>query len=179
MSLLPNGTMVDEDPFVNCTGVWSGCPVEATIYGYRPNLGANLFFVIWFSMALLVSIYQGFRYKSWWFNGWIIAGSAGEIAGYAGRVAMHYNPWNNDAFMDQIATLIFSPVSVFFATIYSPLTCLVILCGCHLPDPQAHGSRRGSRILAHSREHLSMALYHLRLHLPDAPGRRWWHRRGQ
>jgi hypothetical protein len=38
-------------PFRFCTDVTPQCPVEHTIYGYYPSIGANAFFTIFFLVS--------------------------------------------------------------------------------------------------------------------------------
>ena len=49
----------------NCTAVSIYCPVEYTIYGYYPNLGANAFFLAFFALCLGINLVLGIRYKTW------------------------------------------------------------------------------------------------------------------
>jgi hypothetical protein len=48
-----------------CTSVTPDCPVEATIYGYAPNLGANAFFLAFFALGFILNLGLGIRYKTW------------------------------------------------------------------------------------------------------------------
>jgi hypothetical protein len=95
----------------NCTSITLDCPVEATIYGYYPNLGANAFFCAYFAVFMLLNLMLTWRFKTWFYGTLITLGAAGEMAGYIGRIMMHSNPWTNSGFELQICTLIFSPVS--------------------------------------------------------------------
>lgn len=94
-----------------CLSVSLQCPVEATIYGYAPNLGANAFFCAFFGVFLILNVILTIRFRTWFYGILIILGCAGEVAGYIGRIMMHNNPWDNNGFIMQICTLIFSPVS--------------------------------------------------------------------
>ena len=49
----------------SCTSISPECPVEATIYGYYPNLGVNVFFCVFFAVCMIIQIYQGIRWKTW------------------------------------------------------------------------------------------------------------------
>lgn len=75
----------------NCTAISTLCPVEATIYGYRPNLAANALLVAIFALFGLLHIGLGIKGKTWFFMGAMICGSVGEALGYAGRIML----WNN------------------------------------------------------------------------------------
>ncbi|KAI4211037.1 MAG: hypothetical protein LQ351_006157 [Letrouitia transgressa] len=44
------------DRYENCTQVTPECPSEATIYGYYPNLGANIFFLAFFAAGIYLTL---------------------------------------------------------------------------------------------------------------------------
>lgn len=48
-----------------CREVGPKCPVEATLYGYAPNLAWNAFFAGFFGLSVLVNAGLGIRYKTW------------------------------------------------------------------------------------------------------------------
>lgn len=48
-----------------CTAITDECTVERTIYGYYPSLGANAFFVAFFSLGFILNLAFGIRYKTW------------------------------------------------------------------------------------------------------------------
>jgi hypothetical protein len=75
-----------------CTGLSPECPVELTVYGYRPNIGANAFFVASFALLAVMHLGLGIRGKTWFFCGVMIAGCIGEAIGYAGRILLWNNP---------------------------------------------------------------------------------------
>lgn len=112
----------------NCTSVSLECPVEETIYGYYPSLGANAFFCAYFAVFLFLNLILTWRYKTWFYGTLITLGAAGEMAGYIGRIMMHSNPWSNSGFELQICTLIFSP-SFLAAGLYLTLKHMVRAIG--------------------------------------------------
>ncbi len=65
----------------NCTAVSEYCPVEYTIYSYYPNLGANIFFCVFFGLCLLIQLCQGIRYKTWTYSISLVFGCLGEAIG--------------------------------------------------------------------------------------------------
>lgn len=100
----PDGTFyIAGGQNANCTV--SVCPVELSIYGYRPSLPASSLFIALFAIALLIQAALGFRYKTWWFMGSMIAGCIDEIIGYIGRIMLYENPWNHSGFIMQIGEL--------------------------------------------------------------------------
>ena len=98
-SLPPN--VVVFGPRANCT--LEICPVQSSVYGYRPSLAANLSFIALYTVASLIHVYLGIRWKQWWFMACMLVGAANAVIGYAGRVMMYYNPFNFAAFMLQIS----------------------------------------------------------------------------
>ncbi|KAG8532497.1 uncharacterized protein KY384_002374 [Bacidia gigantensis] len=118
-----------------CVDITPECPVEATIYGYYPNLGANAFFLALFAACLVAHTYLGLRYKTWTYLIALWFGCLGEALGYAGRIILHHNPWDGNGFDIQICCLIICP-AFFAAGVYLTLKHIVIELGpsySHLP----------------------------------------------
>ncbi len=95
--------MVYFGPKANCT--LDLCPVEYSVYGYRPSLAANISFIALNALAGVIHMYLGVRWKQWWFMICMLVGIVNAILGYVGRVLMYYNPFNFSAFMLQISML--------------------------------------------------------------------------
>ncbi|KAF6805020.1 RTA1 like protein [Colletotrichum sojae] len=106
-----NGTNLRR-PFKECTEVSAFCPVELTVLAYYPNFGANIFFAIAFGLVVLVSGVLGTWKRTWTFMGFVTGGCVLETVGYVGRVLLHDNPWNKDAFQMQICTIILGPTFI-------------------------------------------------------------------
>jgi len=106
-----------------CT--YDTCPIEWSIYRYRPDLGANIFFAAAFAVVGLVHIYLGVRWKSWGFMAGMLLGCASSIIGYVGRILLWDNPFSFNAFMIQIVCLTIAPV-FFTASIYVTLSKTII-----------------------------------------------------
>lgn len=111
-----------------CTSVTELCPVEATTYGYTPNLAANVLFVaIWAALAISqtgLAIY----YKTWSYSFVLAAGSIMEGIGYIGRVLMNGNPWSSAGFRTQVICLIMAP-SFLAAGVYLTVKHIVLYYG--------------------------------------------------
>lgn len=71
-----------------CVEVGPECPVEGTLYGYAPNLGANAFFAAFFFLCLVIQLVLGIKYKTWTYMIALCLGCFGEGMGYVGRVMM-------------------------------------------------------------------------------------------
>ncbi|KAI4123512.1 MAG: hypothetical protein LQ338_005236 [Usnochroma carphineum] len=112
----------------NCTKVTDFCVVEATTYGYRPNLGANAFFLAIFAACLGVQFLQGLRWRTWTFMIAMTLGCLTEAIGYVGRIIMHSNPWSDIGFEIQICCIIIAP-AFFSAAVYLTLKHLVLTLG--------------------------------------------------
>ena len=67
--------------FDRCSEVTPLCPVQATVLGYYPNLGANIFFAVAFGICLVAAVGIGIRSKTWTFTAAITLGLILETAG--------------------------------------------------------------------------------------------------
>lgn len=88
-------------PDGNCT--LEICPIEASLYGYRPSMGASISFIVFYSLAACIHIYLGLRWKKWFFMTCMTLGCLNAIAGYVGRIMLYNNPFNFSGFMLQIS----------------------------------------------------------------------------
>lgn len=69
------------DAFRSCDEVSFFCPVEATVLGYAPNLGANIFFTVAFGVLCLATVVIGVRGKTWTFSAAVALGCILETMG--------------------------------------------------------------------------------------------------
>jgi hypothetical protein len=79
----------------DCTEVTPQCPVELTLYGYRPELGPNAFFVGLFGACFIAQLVLGSMRRTWTFMLALGFATIGETLGYAGRIMMNDNPWSD------------------------------------------------------------------------------------
>lgn len=114
----------------DCTEVGPYCPVEATVLGYTPNLGASIFFTIAFALLLIVNSFFSVRHRTWTYAAGLTCGLILETAGYVGRALMHSNPWDSGAFQLQICAIILGPTFIC-VSIYLTLkhACLALTPG--------------------------------------------------
>ncbi|PKS10217.1 hypothetical protein jhhlp_001967 [Lomentospora prolificans] len=105
-------------PQANCT--LDLCPIEYSVYRYRPSLPANIVFIAIYALALIIHAYLGLRWKQTWFAICMIIGCLVEIIGYVGRVLMHGNPFMFAGFMTQIVFITSGPI-FYTAAIYITL----------------------------------------------------------
>src|SRR5579871_3674916 len=87
-------------PNENCT--LALCPVEASLYEYRPSLAVSISFITLFGLALIIQFIQGVRYRTWAFLFAMFWGCTCEMIGYGGRILMWQNPFSFPGFMTQI-----------------------------------------------------------------------------
>ncbi|KIX05063.1 uncharacterized protein Z518_05935 [Rhinocladiella mackenziei CBS 650.93] len=106
MSTAQNTTYL---PLRLCDDVSPQCPVEHSIYGYYPSIGANCFFVAFFAMCGALQLYAGIRYKTWTYLIAMFLACVDQSLGYIGRVILHQNPFNRVGFQIQICCLILGP----------------------------------------------------------------------
>lgn len=81
---LPTGLPSDRDlgaAFRSCDDVSPLCPVEATVLGYAPNLGASIFFTIAFALLGAATIWIGVRARTWTFMAALGLGCILEMMG--------------------------------------------------------------------------------------------------
>ncbi len=79
------------------------CPVEWSMFGYRPSLAANVVFLVLFALIGAVHTYFGVRWRSWGFMTGMLLGCVAEILGYVGRIMMWHDPFSYYGFMIQIS----------------------------------------------------------------------------
>ncbi|KAF2009399.1 sphingoid long-chain base transporter RSB1 [Aaosphaeria arxii CBS 175.79] len=111
-----------------CTEVTPECPVEGTLYGYAPNIGANAFFAAFFGICLVIQLVLGVRSKTWTYMIAMGFCCLGELIGYIGRIMLWKNPFDDIGFQIQICCLIIAPAFVSGA-IYLTLKHIVLSFG--------------------------------------------------
>ena len=84
-------SFVTYGPDANCT--LELCPLEVTIFHYRPSLAANTVFLVFFAIALFIHMALGIKWRTWVFS---------SVIGYAGRILMWKDPFEFTGFMVQI-----------------------------------------------------------------------------
>jgi hypothetical protein len=100
--------------FNNCDQVNALCPVEASTYGDFFNLGACIFFTVFYAILLIYTTIIGIRGRTWTFTTFLGIGIVLELMGYAARIAMSPigTVWNYGAFVIQLVMLILAPTLV-------------------------------------------------------------------
>ena len=99
---LPDG-LIAYGSDTNCT--LAICPLDASVYEYRPSLAANGTFIALFAISGILHLLQAFRFKgTWWFSSCMVIGCIDEVIGYIGRIMIHNNPFSFNGFLIQIST---------------------------------------------------------------------------
>ncbi|USW48415.1 Putative RTA-like protein [Septoria linicola] len=111
-----------------CSGVSQLCPVQASIYGYRPALGPNVLFAALHTILFVVHLFLGFRMKGYALPTWLTMGIGLQMVGWYARVALYQDVWNFDAMAASLAGLIISP-SFVNAAISVTWKHIIIYCG--------------------------------------------------
>ncbi len=100
---LPNG-LIAYGPDANCTLTGPDiCPVDASVYQYRPSLPGNSVFIALFGIALIFQLIQGLKYRTYAFTTLMVTGCISEIIGYVGRIMLYYDPFSFNGFLMQIS----------------------------------------------------------------------------
>lgn len=96
------------------------CNLEDSVYSYQPSLAANASFIAFFAITGIAHTIQGVitKKRAFWIA--MALGCAAEVAGYAGRIISHFNPFDENGFLIQICCLTIAP-AFFAAAIYFTL----------------------------------------------------------
>jgi hypothetical protein len=97
---LPDG-LISYGPNENCT--LANCKVEWSVLEYRPALGASGTFIALFTIAMIIHIILGIRWRTFGYMGCMVTGCVCEIIGYAGRIILYNNPFSFNGFLIQIS----------------------------------------------------------------------------
>ncbi|KAH6603732.1 hypothetical protein Trco_008507 [Trichoderma cornu-damae] len=98
-------------------------------YGYWPSLGAGIAFDVVFGLAFTGHVVQAIRFRRWT-SALFAIGALTEAIGWAGRTWNAKCPYNHEAFLIQITTLIIAP-TFFAAGLYVLLGILIKQLGNH------------------------------------------------
>jgi hypothetical protein len=104
------------------------CDLSLAQVEYIPSIGGNALYIAIFAICLALQIYFGIRYKTWGYMVATISGFALEIIGYAGRVMLWQNPFDNNSFLIYLVCLTIGP-AFLSAAVYLCLARIVIVYG--------------------------------------------------
>lgn len=75
------------------------CCLEQATIAYIPTLSGNAAYMAIFIVILLLQLGLGVRYRVWGFLVGMFCGLLLEVLGYAGRIQIHTNPFDSNAFL--------------------------------------------------------------------------------
>ncbi|KAL8670187.1 MAG: hypothetical protein Q9168_005265 [Polycauliona sp. 1 TL-2023] len=113
-------------PDANCT--LALCPAKLSVYEYRPSVAANVCFLLFFAIAMIIHLIIGLKWKQWFFVVCMTCGCICEIVGYGGRLWLWQNPFSFQGFLMQIICITFAP-TWFTAAIYITLSKIITYLG--------------------------------------------------
>ncbi|KAL4754034.1 hypothetical protein BDW72DRAFT_157538 [Aspergillus terricola var. indicus] len=125
--ILPNGTVPYEVRRQLQTGCHAYIDGIGTPYGYVPSLAAGIVFLVLFGLTMVGQAIQ-FAWKRTWWCVVFAVGSLTEVIGWAGRTWSAECPYNTNAFLMQITTLIIAP-TFYTAGVYVLLGRFIQLLG--------------------------------------------------
>ncbi|KAL4977172.1 RTA1 like protein-domain-containing protein [Aspergillus desertorum] len=125
METLPTNQTLLDDPSL-CT--LDTCPLSMASVEYIPKLWAQILFMALFGFAFLVHLFLGIRYKTYTFMVAMTLGLMGELVGYGGRISLHDNPFNGNAFLQYLVALTIAP-AFLTAAVYLTLSRIVVAYG--------------------------------------------------
>ncbi|KAI6084893.1 RTA1-domain-containing protein [Hypoxylon rubiginosum] len=96
-------------------------------YGYRPSLAAGIVFCVLFGIGFFGHLLQSIRFRRWT-SALLTIGALTDLIGWVGRTWSAECPYNENAFLIQIVTLIIGPV-FFTAALYVLLGTLIAILG--------------------------------------------------
>ncbi|KAK5027392.1 RTA1 like protein [Exophiala sideris] len=117
------------DP-TNCT--YATCSVqEWGQLAYIPSLAGNALYLAIFSLTLIAQLILGVYHGTWGFMVGVVAGNALEILGYAYRIELHYDDFNNNSFIIYLVGLTIAP-AFYSGAIYLCLARIIAVYGTSL-----------------------------------------------
>lgn len=84
-----------------------------------------------FAVLIAPALYLGIKHKVHLFTGCFVCGLLGEIAGYAGRLYLYQNPFNENYFLVYLICTTIAPVFTA-AAVYLTLARIVVVYGENL-----------------------------------------------
>lgn len=108
---------------------YTTCPLDP--FGqllYRPSLAGNALYLAIFGLGLFAGIGLSIKYRTWGYLVAIIGGAGLEIIGYAGRIMLWQNDFNNNSFIIYLVGLTIGP-AFFSAAIYLCLARIIAIYG--------------------------------------------------
>lgn len=108
------------DPNQGCTK--STCSPDQSVYGYRADLAATVFFLVLFALSTITYMVQGLIYKrtAWFFTIAMVLGGVSETLGYVAKMLLWDDPFSDTGFKMSVVLLTFAP-AFYAAGVYYTL----------------------------------------------------------
>ncbi len=109
----------------------STCNASQSVYGYAPNLGVTVFFLILFAVSGIAYLAQGVFIKNkatWFFTIAMLLGALSETLGYVAKLLLHNDPFSQTGFKMSVVLLTFAP-AFYAAGIYYTLKHICLTFG--------------------------------------------------
>lgn len=108
------------DPNRGCT--LETCEPSQSVYGYRANLAATVFFLILFFLSTITYMAQGLylRRTAWFFAAAMCLGGLSETLGYVAKMLLWNDPFSDTGFKMSVVLLTFAP-AFYAAGVYYTL----------------------------------------------------------
>ncbi|TIA28363.1 RTA1-domain-containing protein [Aureobasidium pullulans] len=106
---------------IGTTGCEAYNPLQRTAYGYVPSLAAGIVYCVLFGLSMFFHVFQAIKTRALW-NLVFAIGCLTEVLGWAARSWSNECPYNANAFLMQICTLIIGPYSTLLLRIDPVLT---------------------------------------------------------
>lgn len=93
------------------------CCLDQGQLRYIPTIAGNAIYAAFFAILIIPNLWFGIRSKTWSFMTWMILGLIGELVGYIGRIQLHNNIFDFNAFLTYLIPLTIAPAFIT-ASIY-------------------------------------------------------------
>lgn len=125
-----NSTNITDFDYAQCT--YATCDVtQIGQVEYIPSLAGNAFYLAVFAAVLVCQLGFAIRYHTWGYFIGMFCGLALEIIGYAARILLHYDAFDNNDFIIYLVGLTLGP-AFFSASIYLCLGRIIAIYGRNL-----------------------------------------------
>ncbi|KAF2647772.1 RTA1-domain-containing protein [Lophiostoma macrostomum CBS 122681] len=104
------------------------CPLSCAQIEYLPTFAGNAVYAAAFGLLLIAQLALGIKYKTWGFMVGMVCGLILELAGYAGRIMLHNDPFDFNNFIIYLVPLTIGPAFLTGA-LYLCLSRIVIVYG--------------------------------------------------
>lgn len=111
------------------------CCLDQGQLRYIPTIAGNAIYAAFFAILILPNLWFGIRSRTWSFMTWLVLGLIGELVGYIGRIQLHNNIFDFNAFLTYLIPLTIAP-ALITASIYLCLARII-----YVVDPALQHTR--------------------------------------